>query len=416
AAVTGGRLAEVKALLNNPEISPVRRTRALVAACSLIVPDEPIVQALLANGADANQALRVVAYSSWQNSSWQNTRTIARLLEIPGINVNATNEYGDTALILAISKGHLEIVNLLLAVPGINVNGADQIGFTALILAVCTGHLEIVNSLLAAPGIDVNATNASGINALLCATDKGHLKIVNLLLAVPGIDVNHRSNNSTTALALACRSTISEITELLLSAGATVPPGLVNNIWLRGIQATLAARTTRFIAAAKAGDITAMKQALARGFPERMALLQRTLTEINKQATPNFAAVLHVLLVAGVNIDEQVLLPAGTRIVPKETATAGIVVDEDHPADLGPEPFSALDFAILANQPEQVKTLLERGARTDQLNPRTQQYLGAREAYPDRPITAMSEMIADATQGQTAIGQAMVADDQTVAA
>jgi ankyrin repeat protein len=49
-------------------------------------------------------------------------------------NLNAVNQYGDTALMAAASNGHIDIVSVLIAARA-EVNTANQYGYTALTAA-----------------------------------------------------------------------------------------------------------------------------------------------------------------------------------------------------------------------------------------------------------------------------------------
>jgi ankyrin repeat protein len=72
-------------------------------------------------------------------------------LKQSGIDINKSNEYGDTALNWASNCDHSGIIELLLQQPGINVNQAANDGNTALIVASFKGHTEIVKLLLQQP-------------------------------------------------------------------------------------------------------------------------------------------------------------------------------------------------------------------------------------------------------------------------
>ena len=77
------------------------------------------------------------------------------------------------------------MVTALLAAPGLDVNAANERGYTALMMAALIGHSDTVTVLLAAPGLDVNAANGRGDTALALAEGHGHVEIASLLRARP---------------------------------------------------------------------------------------------------------------------------------------------------------------------------------------------------------------------------------------
>jgi len=101
------------------------------------------------------------------------------LLAIEGIDVNAKNTWGNTALLLASMSGQTEPVAMLLTY-GADVNMKDINGYTALMWASMQGHTNLVAMLLEQPGIDVNAENDDGLTALHYASDNGHTQIIKL--------------------------------------------------------------------------------------------------------------------------------------------------------------------------------------------------------------------------------------------
>lgn len=64
-----------------------------------------------------------------------------------------------------------------------------QAGQTALMLAVSHGRLEMVRALLEC-GADVNVQDDEGSTALMCASEHGRTEIVKLLLEQPGCDIS----------------------------------------------------------------------------------------------------------------------------------------------------------------------------------------------------------------------------------
>lgn len=156
---------------------------------------------------DGNTALIIAAAEDQK-------KVVIFLLQIDGIDVNAQNKKGDTALIEACAKNYGSdsdhgIVTLLLNAPNINVNLKNNDGRTALMRTLFFGNNEIGRLLLAAPGIDVNAKDSDGNTALILACSKGegfslpetdYATTVKILLTAPNIDVNAQNNRGTTPL------------------------------------------------------------------------------------------------------------------------------------------------------------------------------------------------------------------------
>lgn len=65
----------------------------------------------------------------------------------------------------------------------------SQAGQTALMLAVSHGRVDVVRALLACEA-DVNIQDEDGSTALMCACEHGHKEITGLLLAVPSCDIS----------------------------------------------------------------------------------------------------------------------------------------------------------------------------------------------------------------------------------
>ncbi len=99
-----------------------------------------------------------------------------------GVNVNATNSDGETALMEAAeSRRYTEAVRVLIA-NGANVNLADEDGETALMRAADEGTVEAVRLLLQA-GANPAARDDDGETALDKALDEGNREVVNILRA-----------------------------------------------------------------------------------------------------------------------------------------------------------------------------------------------------------------------------------------
>jgi ankyrin repeat protein len=120
----------------------------------------------------------------------------------------------------AARKGESEKVRDLLK-SGVDVNAKNETGYTALMFAAMLGHAEVVDSLIEA-GADVNAENEQQATALMSAVVGGNTEIVKALIHA-GSDVNVASESGDTALTLAAKTGDgAEIVEVLRDAGAGV--------------------------------------------------------------------------------------------------------------------------------------------------------------------------------------------------
>lgn len=123
------------------------------------------------------------------------------------------------ALVRAALDGHTDEVQALLD-KGVDVNAVDKRGSTALMVAAWKGHSDIVKLLLDR-GADVNLKKGDdGSTALMVAALEGHSDIVKALLD-KGADVNARCSNGETVVAWAAKADQTEMIKLLKEAGAT---------------------------------------------------------------------------------------------------------------------------------------------------------------------------------------------------
>jgi ankyrin repeat protein len=102
-------------------------------------------------------------------------------LTLGDINIRAS-QHGQTALMLAVSHGRLDMVQLLIE-AGADVNIRDEDGSTALMCAAEHGHMEIVKYLLQHPETDVLAKDNDGLTALAVAMEAGHRDVGVVLYA-----------------------------------------------------------------------------------------------------------------------------------------------------------------------------------------------------------------------------------------
>lgn len=129
------------------------------------------------------------------------------LLSCPGIEIDATNHAGSSALTAAASLGDRWDANPgmldALRKAGANVNHQDNKGYNALTQAVVSFYPETVAHLLTWEDIDINAKSVAG-SPLCIAAQKGRKDMVQMLLDRKP-DLNVRDEDGKTALALAAQ-------------------------------------------------------------------------------------------------------------------------------------------------------------------------------------------------------------------
>ena len=134
-----------------------------------------------------------------------NFDVVSVLLDSKVANPNILNKAGYTCIML-ISLAHINnethraVVRRLFATGDVNIR-ASQHGQTALMLAVSHGRLDMVQLLVEA-GADLNIRDEDGSSALMCAAEHGQTEIVKHLLAHPDTDIFAKDNDGLTALAV----------------------------------------------------------------------------------------------------------------------------------------------------------------------------------------------------------------------
>ena len=108
------------------------------------------------------------------------TAAVKALVEA-GMDVEAKDHHGWTALHIAAMEGHPAVVKVLLE-AGANVNAQDNTDGTALLNAAMIGHYAIIKTLLEA-GANIEAKDNHGWTALSLAAMRGDTAIVKLLKA-----------------------------------------------------------------------------------------------------------------------------------------------------------------------------------------------------------------------------------------
>lgn len=145
---------------------------------------------------------------------------VGYLLKQPGIEVDkASTDDGATPLYGAAQNGFGNVVQqLIAAMADVNKAKTDS-GATPLSMAVLYGHATVVQQLLAATA-DVNHAESSGRTPLIAAAMGGCAEVVRQLLDA-NADVHQTTNRGSAALKKAREASYTEIVAMLIAAGAT---------------------------------------------------------------------------------------------------------------------------------------------------------------------------------------------------
>ncbi|XP_067430804.1 KN motif and ankyrin repeat domain-containing protein 1-like isoform X2 [Thunnus thynnus] len=173
----------------------------------------PSVLQHIANMADGN-GNTALHYSV----SHSNFAIVKKLLHAEVCNVNQQNKAGYTPIMLAAlaaveTPEDMRVVEQLFTKGDVNAK-ASQAGQTALMLAVSHGRMDMVQALLA-QGAEVNLQDDEGSTALMCASEHGHADIVKLLLAQPDCNATLSDSDESTALSIALEAGHNDIAVLL---------------------------------------------------------------------------------------------------------------------------------------------------------------------------------------------------------
>ena len=180
--------------------------------------DKANVRTLLQTGVDVNAA-QVDGTTALHWAAYHDDAEIVGLLVRAGANVNAVNHYGASALAEACTNGNAAIVKLLLE-SGADANTRMKGGETALMLAARSGNAVTVKALLA-HGAALDRRERLGQTALMWAAAEGHAEVVRTLIEA-GADVNARLDSGFTPFSLSVREGHLDAAQALLEAGADV--------------------------------------------------------------------------------------------------------------------------------------------------------------------------------------------------
>jgi ankyrin repeat protein len=278
-------------------------------------------------------------------------RAAARALVRRGVDVNAADVDGTTALQWAAHWNDLDMVTALLA-AGANPNLASRYGVTPLHESAAIGSAPVVNALLRA-GARANATYGEGETPLMGAARSGSLESVKLLIE-GGADVNAVERfRGQTALILAAVENHAPVVRTLAEAGAQVNARTVEYTFqaLTGgaggiIHDRPQGGVTALILAARQGAEEAAARLLDAGADPNLAEPQYGFTALQTAVFNGHYALARLLLERGADPDD------GSLYIVVEMRNLATYSNRPNPPDVS-RGVSHMDVA---------KLLLEKGA------------------------------------------------------
>jgi ankyrin repeat protein len=145
-----------------------------------------------------------------------------RALIDEGAAIDARSDRGETPLILAILKGHADVVGLLIA-RGADVMARNERGLTPLHAAAYSGSADVARLLLDHGAELEDRANVSGATPLIVAAEENRVAVAELLLA-RGADLSIPDRDGFTPLSQAWAKKRTEMVRLLKRHGATCQP------------------------------------------------------------------------------------------------------------------------------------------------------------------------------------------------
>jgi ankyrin repeat protein len=179
--------------------------------------DLPIVQYLISKRANINARAGDTKETALMNAVTRGHVEIVKALLAAKAEVAPRNRFDFNAFTSAVAAGNQEIAGLLLD-AGAKINDGMS-GLTPLAFAVSSGNIDMMR-FLAAHGADVNYGAKTGDQtALISAIIGAQIEAVKTLIELKA-DVNAKMKDGTTPLKLARKGDQEEIIALLEAAGA----------------------------------------------------------------------------------------------------------------------------------------------------------------------------------------------------
>ncbi|KAK7093227.1 hypothetical protein V1264_007017 [Littorina saxatilis] len=172
---------------------------------------------LLERGADPF-GLDENRHTHMHSAAMRNLPRVVKALADRGIDVNAVDDFCDTALHLAISRHCYDVIEVLMAVPGLDLSIRNINEYPMLHHACCRGNARAVELILDKDKSQANVI-ARRYTPLHAAAHDDHDDCVRLMVLKGGADVNRGRHPP---LMLACLRGMYRAAEALMELGADI--------------------------------------------------------------------------------------------------------------------------------------------------------------------------------------------------
>ena len=284
-------------------------------------------------------------------AEWQYKDAINGLV-MKGADISAKNANGETPLFSAVKTNNPDIIQTVIDC-GADINARDNLGSTVMHTAVRWDAPASIDKLLSL-GINVNAQNTSGKSPLAEAVIAGKFEIARTLLTA-GADPNTSDSNGVTVLMDSIRGCSKDSVKLLLSYGANPNVQEVNGRNAYHEAAYMADKDIiKLIRNAGGNPLSRDKQ----GNTPFSIVLKKDISVIREVLGNNYTITdsdgntpVHIVVKA--NGSDELLQ---------------LLINEGYPVDTrNADGYTALNYAIEANDIKTTNVLLENGANPFQM-------------------------------------------------
>ena len=148
-----------------------------------------------------------------------NETFVRALLESGKAEVKSNCKDGQTPLTWAAANGHVEVVKLLVETSKADLDSKDRNGQTPLSHAARNGHEAVVDLLLKSGSPELESKDSHGQTPLSWAAINGHEMVVQMLLETGKAEVESKNTDNLTPLTLAAANGHETVVKLLLWTG-----------------------------------------------------------------------------------------------------------------------------------------------------------------------------------------------------